>query len=100
VYDAESTMGPPPADCVVTTVKVPQLLPLQPGPLSAQESTVLGFEPGTGTIVATMVAVVPAGTLDGAESCNEKVLVMATTAEICFEGSATLFAVSSARCHS
>jgi len=41
-----------------------------------------------------MVVVPPASTLDGAESCNEKLLVMATTMEICFEGSATLCAVS------
>jgi len=82
------------ADCVVTTVNVPQELPLQPGPLSAQASAVLGFEPGTGVSVATIVAVPPAGTLDGAESCSEKLLVMVTAAEICFEGSATLCAVS------
>lgn len=54
---------------------------------------VLGFEPGTGVIVATIVAVAPAATLDGAESCNEKLLVMVSAAEICFEGSATLCAV-------
>jgi hypothetical protein len=94
VYVAEFAMGLPPADCVVTTVSVPQELPLQPGPLSVQVSTVLGFELGTGVIVATIVAVPPAGTLDGAESCNEKLLVMATAAEICLEGSATLCAVS------
>ena len=50
---------------------IPQELPLQPGPLSAQDSAVLGFEPVTGLTVATIVAVPPAGTLDGAESCNE-----------------------------
>jgi hypothetical protein len=94
VYVAELETGPPLGDCVVTTVNVPQELPLQPGPLSAQASAVLGFEPGTGVSVATIVAVPPVGTLDGAESCNEKVLVMATAAEICFEGSATLCAVS------
>jgi hypothetical protein len=44
--------------------------------------------------VATIVALVPAGTPDGAESCNAKLLVMVTAAEICFEGSATLCAVS------
>jgi hypothetical protein len=82
------------ADCVVTTVNVPQELPLQPGPLSAQASAVLGLEPGTGVSVAIIVAVPPAGTLDGAESCKEKLLVMVTAAEICFEGSATLCAVS------
>jgi hypothetical protein len=94
VYVAESATGPPPADCVVTVLNVPQELPLHPGPLSAQASVALGFEPGTGVSVATIVAVPPAGTLDGAESCNEKLLVMATAAEICFEGSATLCAVS------
>ena len=94
VYVAEFTTGLPPVDCVVTTVNVPQELPLQPGPLSAQASAALGFEPGTGVSVATIDAVPPAGTLDGAESCNEKLLVMATAAEICFEGSATLCAVS------
>jgi len=93
VYAAESAMGLP-ADCVVTTVNVPQLLPLQPAPLSVQDNTVLGFEPGRGVIVATIVAVPPAGTPDGAASCNEKPLVMATTVETCFEGSATLCAVS------
>jgi hypothetical protein len=91
---AESARGLPLADCVVTTVNVPQELPLHPGPLSAQASAALGFEPGTGVSVATIVAVPPARTLDGAESCNEKLLVMATPAEICFEGSATLCAVS------
>ncbi len=94
MYAAESAMGLPPADCVDTTVSVPQELPLQPGPLSAQDTTVLGFEPGAGVIVATIVAVAPAGMLDGAESCNEKLLVMATVVETCFEGSATLCAVS------
>jgi hypothetical protein len=94
VYVAESATELPPADCVVTTVNVPHELPLQPGPLSAQASAVLGFEPGTGVSVATIVADPPAETLDGAESCNEKLLVMATAAEICFEGSATLCAVS------
>jgi hypothetical protein len=41
-----------------------------------------------------IVAVPLAGTLKGAESCNKKLLVMATVAETCFEGSATLCAVS------
>jgi len=93
-YVAKFETGPPPADCVVTTVNVPQELPLQPGPLSAHASAALGFEPGTGVSVATIVAVPPAGTLDVAESCNEKLLVMATASEICLEGSATLCAVS------
>jgi hypothetical protein len=93
VYVAESAMGLWPADWVVTTVKIPQELPLQPGPLRAQASAMLGFEPGTGIIVATMVAVPPTGSLDGAESCNEKLLVMVTAAGICLEGSATLCAV-------
>jgi hypothetical protein len=53
-----------------------------------------GFEPGTGVSVATIVAVEPAGTLAGATSCKEKLLVMVIVAEICFEGSATLCAVN------
>lgn len=77
-----------PANCVVTTVCVP----LQPGPLNDQASAVLGLEFAAGVIVATIVAVAPAGTLDGAESCSEKLLVMVNAAEICFAGSATLCA--------
>jgi hypothetical protein len=94
VYVAEFEKLLPPADFVVMTVNVPHELPLQPGPLSAPDMDVLGFEPGTGVIVAMIVAEAPAGTLDGAESCKEKLLVIATAAEICFEGSATLCAVS------
>jgi len=94
VYVAETTAVLPPDDGAVATLNVPQELPLQPGPLSVQTSAVLGFEPGTGVNVATIVAVPPAGMLEGAESCNEKLLVMVTAAESCFEGSATLCAVS------
>jgi len=93
VYVTEAATEFPLADCVVTALKIPQEFPLQPGPLRAQDSAVLGFEPGTGVRVATIVAVPPVGMLDGAESCNEKLLVMATVTEICFEGSATLCAV-------
>ena len=53
-----------------------------------------GADPGTGVSVATIAADAPACTLDGAESCSENVLVIVTAAEICFEGSATLCAVS------
>lgn len=77
-------------DCVVTTVSVPHEAPLQPGPLKAHASAVLGLEFGAGVIVATIVAVLPAGTPEGAESCREKLLVTVSAAEICFEGSATL----------
>ena len=44
--------------------------------------------------MATIVALVPAGTPDGAESCKAKLLVMITAVETCFAGSATLCAVS------
>ena len=54
----------------------------------------LGFEPATGVIVARIVAVPPAGTPCGAATCNAKLLVMFMAAETCFEGSATLCAVS------
>lgn len=84
----------PPDPCVVTTVNVPQEAPLQPAPESAQESVVFGAEPGTGVIVATIVAAVPAGTLARALICKEKLLVMVICAEACFEGSATLCAVT------
>lgn len=94
MYVAESATAPPPPDCVVTTVNVPQEVPLQPGPLSNHASTVLGFDPGTGLSVATIVAVPLTGTLEGAASCREKLLIIATAAETCFAGSATLSAVS------
>ena len=94
VYFAESVTEFALVDCVVTTVNVPQELPLQPGPLNAQDSAGLGFEPGMGVRVATIVAVPPTGTPDGAESCSEKLLVVDTATETCFEGSATLCAVS------
>ncbi|OLB96239.1 MAG: hypothetical protein AUG83_08945 [Acidobacteria bacterium 13_1_20CM_4_57_11] len=64
VYVTEEATEFPLADCVVTALKIPQEFPLQPAPLSAQDSAVLGFEPGTGVRVATIVAVPPAGTLD------------------------------------
>jgi hypothetical protein len=83
-----------PAVGVVTTVSVPQEAPVQPGPLNDHASAVLGLEFGAGVIVATIVAVAPAGTFDGAVSCSEKLLVIVTAAEICFEGSATLCAAS------
>jgi hypothetical protein len=58
-------------DCVVVMLNTPHEEPLQPGPLSDQASTVLGSELGAGVNVATIVALAPAGTPDGAESCNE-----------------------------
>ena len=67
---------------------------MHPGPLSDQARIVLGLELGTGVSVATIVADPPVGTLDGAESCSVKLLVMVTAADTCFEGSATLCAVS------
>ena len=87
-------MAPPPADCVVMTVRMPQALPLQPLPERDQESTALGLEPGTGESVATRAAVTPGCRLVGAASCRVKWLVMESVAEFCLEGSATLVAVS------
>ena len=94
VYDAETAVTVPPVDVVVTPLNVPHELPLQPGPPSDHASTALGFEFATGVSVATIVAVAPTGTLIGADNCSEKLLVMVTAAETCFEGSATLCAVS------
>jgi hypothetical protein len=79
---------------VVNTVSVPQLVALQPGPDNDQVRTLLGFEPGTGVSVATIVAVPLAATLAGAEICKLKLLVMLIAAEPFFEASATLCAVS------
>lgn len=86
-------MTVPPEPCVVTTVSVPHVVELQPGPESDQERIALGLEPGTGVIVAMIDAVPPAGTLCGAVTCNVKSLVMLIAAEACFEGSAMLCAV-------
>jgi len=94
VYVTEFATEFPLAGCVVIALSTPQEEPLQPGPLSDQDSTVLGFELGTGVSVETIVALLPAGTFDGAESCSVKWLVIDTAAEICFEGSATLCAVT------
>jgi hypothetical protein len=85
---------PPLAVCVVIALKTPQEEPLHPGPLSDHDSTVLGFELGTGVSVAAIVTLFPTGTLDGAESDRAKLLVMDSVAEICFKGSATLCAVT------
>jgi len=38
----------PPTVCVVTTVKVPQELPLHPGPLNAQLNASIGVRAGNG----------------------------------------------------
>jgi len=54
---------------------------------------VLGFEPATGVIVATIVAVPPAGTFCGAVTWRVKLLVMFRGADACLVGSATLCAV-------
>src|SRR5208282_2230554 len=87
-------MTDPPAPCVVTTVSVPQVEKLQPGPESDHDRTGLGFEPGTGVIVARMDAELPAVTLWGAVTCSVKLLVTVIAEKVCFEGSATLCAVS------
>ena len=80
--------------CVVTELSVPQVFPLQPVPVSDQWMTVLGLEPGTGIIVATITAVAEVDTAAGADNCSVKLLVMLTLTLACFEGSATLCAVT------
>lgn len=92
MHVAELDMAPPNA-WVVTTVSTPQLVPLHPGPEMVQERFVEGFEPATGVSVEAIVPEPPEARLDGAESCREKLLVIVTTAEACFAGSATLCAV-------
>lgn len=87
-------IAPPPSACVVTTASTPQLVPLQPGPESVQESVVAGFEPATGVRVAATRPEPPEATLGGAERRREKLLLTVTVAEACLEGSARLCAVS------
>ena len=93
VYVADSVVMFPLVVRVVT-VRIPHEVPVQPRPLSDHASTLLGAEPGTAVSVATTVAVPPAGTLDGAASCSEKLLVIVTPAEAFAEGSPTLCAVT------
>src|SRR5262245_41272774 len=94
VYVALSAIGSPPAPCVVTVLSVPQDAPLHPVPERDQVKTVLGCEPGTGVMVATIVAAAPDGRLGGAVSCRLKLLVRLMVAEACFAESATLIAVT------
>lgn len=94
VYVAVSAVTTPPAPCVVTAVSVPHVEELQPGPESDHERIEMGLEPGTGVMVATIVAVPPAGTLCGAVTCRVKLLVMLIPTDVCFDGSATLCAVN------
>jgi len=93
-YCAETVATFPLCVCAAVPLIVPHEAPLHPGPLSVQAITVLGFEPGMAVSVATIAAVAPTGTLDGTGSCNEKLLVIVSAAETCFEGSATLCAVN------
>jgi len=79
---------------VVTELSVPQAFPLQPVPASDQWMTVLGLEPGTGVMVATITAVAEVVTVPGAVSCSVKWLVMFTVTVAFFDGSATLCAVT------
>jgi len=94
VYVALSTIAEPPVACVVTALSVPHDAPEHPVPERDNVSTELGFDPGTGVIVATMVVETPAGKFAGAVSCRVKLLVMLTATEAPFAGSATLCAVS------
>jgi len=93
VYSAEAVVTFPLCVCVVVPLIVPHEAPLHPGPLSVHAIAVLGFEPGMAVSVATIATVAPTGTLDGAASCNEKLLVIVSATETCLEGSATLCAV-------
>jgi hypothetical protein len=67
---------------------------LHPLPDKLHESTVLGFDPGTGLSVAMNVAVDEAATVVGTLSSGRKLLVIVMLADTCRELSATLRAVS------
>jgi hypothetical protein len=92
-YCAETVATFPLCVWAVVPPIVPHEAPLHPGPLSVQAIAVLGFEPGMAVSVATIAAVAPTGTLDGAASCSEKLLVIISAPETCFEGFARLCAV-------
>jgi hypothetical protein len=94
VYVAVLVVTFPELDACAIEDSVPQLDALQPAPLSVQFSTSLGLEPGTGVSVATMAALPFACTIAGATIVNEKWLVIVIAAEACFDGSATLCAVT------
>jgi hypothetical protein len=94
VYCAETVETFPFCVCVVVPLIVPHEAPLHPGPLSVHAMAVLGFEPGMAVSVSSDRRRCSTGTLDGAESCSEKLLVIVSAAETCFEGSATLCAVN------
>lgn len=77
-----------------TGVIVPQLTPVQPAPEICQDKTLLGFAPGITSIVAVNSALPPVTTLDGPLKEIANPLVRCTRADACFEGSATLCAVT------
>ena len=94
VYVAVVAAAVPPPDCGVEALSTPQAVPLQPGPDKDHESAVLGLDPGRGVKIVATVAVEPVPTLAGADTVNEKLLVIVIAAEACLEGSATLCAVN------
>lgn len=77
-----------------TGVIVPQLAPEQPTPEICQDTLLLGFAPGITSIVAVNSALPLVTTLDGALKEIANPLVRCTRAEACFEGSATLCAMT------
>jgi hypothetical protein len=91
---AEAAGAPPPADCVVTTVRTPHAAPLRPVPVSAHASALAGFDPGIGVRVAPIIAEPPSSTLVGRDNCTVKLLVIVTVAEAVLEELATLCAVT------
>ena len=83
----------PPADCSVVTASTPHDAPLHPLPDNAHVRACDGFEPGTGVIVAVIVAAAATSTLAGADSSSLKLLVIVSFTDPACEGSATLCAV-------
>jgi hypothetical protein len=75
VYVSTSGIAANPLACVVV-VSVPQVDPLHPVPASDHVIVALGFDPETGTSVATRFVLFPAARLLGADSCIVKLLVM------------------------
>ena len=71
--------------CVVTELKRPQVMPLQPVPMRDQVIIVLGFDPEIGVMDATITVVADVEIVPGAVSCSVKRLVMVTFTLACLD---------------
>jgi len=83
---------------VVVVASVPHRLPPHPLPERLHVRFALGFEPGIGVSVATIVADALGATLPGPVTCNAKLLVTLKLAIANLDGPATLCARTTTEC--